>query len=408
MKYLVAFMVMIIMPVYHWYLPPFIILWVILSIIGFLNGNIEINKINPKHRILFLLFILLFIWQLIGMIYSDNPKEGWRNLELHLSLIVFSIVMFSPGKIIIEKINLLLKAFALSTFAFIVFCYAFALFRSLNIQDGTIVFHPFLPRYTWLNYFYGSEFAVFQHTSYLSMFTLLSVFIALEAFFDNSLQLVRRNTWLFLGFVLFVSIYFLSSRAGILIAITTLPFYLFLKFRAKGKSRYFGFGLIIILLVLVPIALTNPRVNNYLEWRSERNIEHFAIQNDRYIIWNSAKEILKKNFLLGVGTGDIQDELNKEYLRTGNKKLADVNTNAHNQYFEIIAENGIAGLLIFLAIMGTMIWLAVRQKNLIYLMFIIIVFSSFMFETILNRLAGVTFFSLFGFLLIFLKKTEKS
>ena len=173
-----------------------------------------------------------------------------------------------------------------------------------------------------------------------------------------------------------------------------------------GKNKYLKHGILIVIPVLILISLTNPRVNNYLQWRSERKITEVAAVNDRIIIWNAVSTILKNNFITGVGTGDIQDELNKEYLRNGNNKLAAVNTNAHNQYLEVVLENGLIGLFIFLSMLGLMVYIAISEHNIIYIMFLLIILISFSFETMLNRLAGVVFFSLFSFLLIHLKNHE--
>ena len=53
------------------------------------------------------------------------------------------------------------------------------------------------------------------------------------------------------------------------------------------------------------------------------------------------------------------------------------------------------GFSIFLSILGFMIYIAIKEKNLLYGLFILMMFVFFMFESILNRLAGVSFFSLF-------------
>jgi O-antigen ligase len=113
--------------------------------------------------------------------------------------------------------------------------------------------------------------------------------------------------------------------------------------------------------------------------------------------------------VFGVGTGDIQDELNKEYKLLADKDLAiENNLNAHNQYLEVLIENGCIGFLLFLSLFAMMIYISVREGNLIYLIFTLIVFVSFMFETMLNRLAGVSFFSLFSFLLIYANINKNS
>jgi O-antigen ligase len=293
--------------------------------------------------------------------------------------------------------------FALSTFFYLLICYGYAVYRSLDFQNGTVTFNPNLSVYTWLNYFYGLELAIFQHTSYLSMFALFSIFIALETCFDPSVAKKHRYFWLLVSIVLLASIYFLSSRASLFAAIVIIPFYLFRKLRILSQSKYPGIGVVIVILVFLTITLTNPRVNNYLKWRSGKEIGDISIKDDRFIIWNAVNNIMKKYLLFGVGTGDIQDELNKEYLKKGNFTLAEVNTNAHNQYMEVILENGLVGLSLFLSVFGMMFYIAITEKNILYFMFLLIVFFSFLFETMLNRLAGVSFFALFSFLLIHTK-----
>jgi O-antigen ligase len=200
--------------------------------------------------------------------------------------------------------------------------------------------------------------------------------------------------------ILIISIYFLSSRAGILTAIITLPVYLFLKFRTMGKLRYFGVSVLLMTFIFVPVVLTNPRVNNYHDWREKHRNPSSAVSNDRMIILNSVRTMLGQNLILGTGTGDIQDELNEEFRSTGNMKLAEVNTNTHNQFLEILIEHGLIGLIIFLSMILMMFYIAYKRRNTLYLMFLLLVSISFLFETMLNRLAGVTFFSLFSFLLI--------
>ena len=399
-SFILAILTMIIIPVYHWFLPPFIILWCILFIFELRKRKSDVFNIHPQYKILFALFILFFVWQVLGMLYSTNTRGGWRNIELHISLFIFPLLLVSPWDMIRQRCITLLRLFALSTFIFLLICYGFAFYRSLDFHNGILTFNPSLPSYTWLNYFFGLEFAIFQHTSYLSMFTLFSVFIALEAFFDSSVPGSKRYIWIIISIILLVSIYFLSSRALLLAAIIMIPFYLFQKYKKPNQNRYLGFVVAGVLLIFVTISLTNPRVNNYLKWRSGNQVGAVNLKDDRLIIWNSVSNILKQNILLGVGTGDIQDELNKEYLKTGSPRLAEANTNAHNQYIEIVLENGLIGLILFLSLFAMMFYISIIEKNILYLMFLLIVFFSFMFETMLNRLAGVSFFALFSFLLI--------
>ena len=78
----------------------------------------------------------------------------------------------------------------------------------------------------------------------------------------------------------------------------------------------------------------------------------------------------------------------------------DKELNSHNQFIETTAEHGLIGLLLLLSAFGLMFGVAFTNRNIIYFMFILIVFISFLFETMLNRLAGLAFFSVFSFLLL--------
>ncbi len=395
-----AMAIMIIMPVYHWFIPPFLIFWAIYSLFRAGFWFEAINDLDQKSKFLYILFLIFFIWQLAGMLYSDNHRGGWRNIELHISFLIFPLIMLMPGPIIQKRSGLLLKAFAISTAAFLVFCYLFAVYRSCSIISGRLIFNPYLPENSWLNYFFALEFAIFQHTSYLSMFVILSIFISFEASFDNSLSLKYRIFWTISGLIMIVSVYFLSSRAGILTVIITLPLYFTFKLRHHRYKKYFRVLVIFVTAILILIAITNPRVNNYLKWKEEKKVTNIEVRNDRLTILEASVELLKENFLWGVGTGDIQDELNKIYIGNGYPLLAKVNTNTHNQYLEIIIENGLPGIIIFSLMFGTMFYIAYQEKNILYFMFLTVVIIAFFFETMLNRLAGITFYSFFSFILL--------
>ncbi len=395
-----SLIMMFLIPVYHWYIPPFMALWGLLFIFYLMAKRFKIAEISSSTKMLFLLFLLFFLWQIAGMMYSDNPKEGWRNIELRLSLFVFPLVMLTPGEVLVKNRSVLLRVFALSTFLFLTFCYFYALFRSLHYLNGSFTFNPHPDYAPWLNYFYSSEFAIIQHPSYLSLFTLLSAYIAGDRFFDVSLNIRYRIVWIIISFILLISIYFLSTRAALLATVISVPIYLFRMFKMVGRKRYLGLGIALFIFVFIILALTNPRVNNYFAWRAQNEKSSFMLNEERLKIWSSFKNVLAGNFIWGVGTGDIQDKLNEEYIKQGYDEYARSNTNTHNQYAEIIIENGLLGLLFFLAIFATIFFIAVKNGDTLYFMFAIIVFVAFMFETMLNRLAGVSFFSLFAFLLL--------
>ena len=315
-------------------------------------------------------------------------------------LVLFPLVLLNPGEIIKNKLNILLKTFASGTFLFMFFCFGFALYRSFHFQDGSLNFNPHVPEYPWLSYFYGSDLVISQHPSYIAMYALLSSFICFEAWFDYSLKFRIRIRWLIIAILLLISQYFLSSRAGILISMILIPIYFLRKFKSLQKHRFAWIGIIVIIIFLLPVIIKNQRVGYLYDLLFKKDIDYENQEGTRLLIWESAIEISKKNLLFGVGIGDVRTELANEYKRIGQVKMADERLNAHNQFVEVLLENGIIGVAIFIAIFMLMSYIAFCDKNLLFGIFIFMIFMFFMFETVLYRLAGVTFFSLFSFLLL--------
>jgi O-antigen ligase len=332
---------------------------------------------------------------------------GLSNVFGRLSFVAFPVILFSPDSTIRKNVNLLLKVFAISTLAYVFSCFAYAFSRSLSFVNGNIMFNPYLAEYEWQNYFFGSDFTYSIHPSYLAMFVLLAAFISFESGKIASIKIFKRILWFFAGGSLLVSLYFISSRAAILAGIIMCLFYAVVKLINNRSKRIYWAGAIVLIFALLPPISRNDRVKYFLD-----DLVHFSINpkeglnDDRIITWKTALKIIRENFILGVGIGDVRAELVKEYSVIKAENHVNQRLNAHNQFIEIFLENGIIGFALFTGIFSWMIYLAVCGRNLLYGLFIIMMFVFFMFETVLYRLAGVAFFSIFAFLLIHVNPNE--
>jgi O-antigen ligase len=128
----------------------------------------------------------------------------------------------------------------------------------------------------------------------------------------------------------------------------------------------------------------------------------------RIDIWISAIGVIKKNPLLGSGVGDSCDELKKEYKVRGFSGYYYENLNAHNQFLEVGINSGLIGLLIFITTIGLLAYQSISKANYILGLFLLSMIIFFMFESVLNRLTGVAFFSLFSFLLLHLEPSSNT
>lgn len=125
------------------------------------------------------------------------------------------------------------------------------------------------------------------------------------------------------------------------------------------------------------------------------NSVHFVDElNDiRILIWKTAIDIWKIKPIFGYGIGDSERSLVEEYKLRNNREAYLKKYNCHNQFLETITQTGITGLILLLLVFVIPIYQAIKKKQELLLLFLMICFINFLFETMLHRLAGVTFFS---------------
>lgn len=365
----------------------------------------KISLSGNKPAFLFMAFLLLFLWQVVGLFFADFLNVGIELIFRRLSFLLFPLVLFYPGIKITRNINLIIRLFAVCTFLYIIYCFGNAMHNSLTVKEGRWIFNPYHEDYTYENFFFGARLSDIVHPTYLSMYVLLAILISFEAIYDNSLKMIKRFIWLIISVVFIIVIYLLSSRAGLLAALIVLSLYFILKLYKKISKWIILSVLVILMSGSVVLIIRNSRISYSVEEISKTNLNETLKKDIRLGIWESAIVVIKQNLIVGVGTGDASEELKKEYKRQGYVEGYYDNLNAHNQFLEILLENGLIGLIFFLFILGYICNIAISQQNLLLGLFIIMMAIFFMFETMLNRLAGITFFPFFSFLLLHIKTT---
>jgi O-antigen ligase len=201
---------------------------------------------------------------------------------------------------------------------------------------------------------------------------------------------------------LFISLYFLSSRASYLAVLVILPVFIWIKLKSR-KLNLLAIFLSIVLIGLVSLFyLKNQRVSIYFD----KSIDPTILKDGRLEIWKSALKVFEKNPLFGTGIGDYYVDMDKEFKQSGFTTGYYKDFNAHNQYLEILCISGVSGFLLFLTIIGFMIAFAIKDRNILYGAFIMMILIFFSFESMLSRFAGNSFFALFSFLLIHYKGAD--
>lgn len=115
----------------------------------------------------------------------------------------------------------------------------------------------------------------------------------------------------------------------------------------------------------------------------------------RLIYWINAYHIIGDHFLMGVGTGDVQDAIAAQYQINDHGLEKEYQLRTHNQYLTLWISIGLLGMLFGILLCIQMIKSA-RRYSLVALIYTMIVLISFFTEDTLETQAGVTFVGFFS------------
>jgi hypothetical protein len=130
--------------------------------------------------------------------------------------------------------------------------------------------------------------------------------------------------------------------------------------------------------------------------------------SQRFIYWKTGWKIIQKNWLIGVGVGDIHLAFQMQYNHDKSPLTKENRNRTHNQYLSYMITFGVFGLFIFMGILYQFWKFAKTQKDVLALLFLTIACLSFLVEDTLETQMGVTFFAFFfGLFLSGSRQNEK-
>lgn len=115
----------------------------------------------------------------------------------------------------------------------------------------------------------------------------------------------------------------------------------------------------------------------------------------RFEFIKTAFNIVKNNFWIGVGTGDLKEAYKKQYEKDKSCLNKKYRLRAHSQWITFFVALGIIGGIICLICLILPIILEKKQTDFLMIIFILTAFLSMINEDTLESQAGVTFFAFF-------------
>lgn len=404
------------LPLSRYFVPLIINFWILTWILeGDFKEKFQFRNLR-KNKLIFgitLAFCAVFV---IGYFYSENKSEAYSFLETRLTIFLFPILLSTANFWYQVKFKFLLWSFILGNLFAATVCLVNAFYQSTIFESGYLVFNSiiktnypvdFQQSVMWgLNRFFSSEFSIFLHPSYFTLFLNFAILILIRYFSEN-----QYNKKILTGLILFffLIIFLLSSKIGIMTAIISAIYFIHTVTRKVNLILKFSIILIFSMVIGILISKYSYRFSGIKHTFESVQEQNMNVQNiiARLNIWKSSIQIIKENPILGVGTGDVKDELKKEYIHRNFTSGIEMEYNSHNQYLEMWAANGLPGILMLLLFLGVPLYFAFRKKNALFIYFIIFFMINLSVESMLNRMASVIFFAFFYNFLFFIDTKMK-
>lgn len=386
-----------------------------LLIICFAFSWVLEGKFKNKFRIIIrkkylLTFISLYFLHILALLYSENLDVAFSQLEKKASLLILPLLI-ATMKISRKNVNLLVHSQIFSVTLACIICFVSSLNEIFNFQNDVNNAH-FRGVFTQ---------AMGIHHVYLSIYICLAI---LFLCFLISKAIIRDKKTSYLLVLYFLNVGFLFYMISILVARSVIiGFFIALVVSLSLyiiKSKSFKTGLAGILMTGIIFFLVGKsekvqymynlsmkedltlRENLIFDYTDKYWYDWNSGTKLRLAIWSCVLEVYKNNNpLIGVGTGDVQHELMRQYTKVGFQYAHERNYTVHNQYLDFLLRLGIIGTILFLFIIIYSAIICIKKNNYLYLSFLILFCVCCITESTLEVQKGIVFFGLFNSLFAF-------
>lgn len=364
---------------------------------------------QSRTNIVFNIFYIYLFFNLLSLCYSSNLDYGFSVISRLTYFLIIPILIINT-KFRFNN-NFVAKLFRYYIFSCLLACLIYLVVAAINTFEYANV-NPFNKNNG--NFFSYIQFTLVikKHPIYFGtniLFAMAIIFYSLlYREFDLKISTKAKiSVTIFFTFIVFL----LNSFMLIIIYFVIIILFLYKAIAnnlLKTTKLQLSMGLVVI---MTTIALSSSfilqksngvHLINDLTTRDYSGNDFTAVKARNAKIYCSL-QVIKNNFIFGVGAGDCPDELLKQYLLNKFQHGYERKFNSHNQFLTTFISTGIIGFTLLIAMLIVLIKIAIKQKNLLLLIFVFINTLFFLSESVLERQQGIVFFVFFSAFLVVIK-----
>ena len=327
---------------------------VIICLLWLFSGDYQNKYLQITSNKLLLASILFFALHVIGLLWTENLIWGLHIVhKMWYFLLLLPIFYTIVRK---EYIRFYISAFLLAiTFteiaSYLVWFEIIEPFKNASVRNPT----PFM-----------------SHISYNPILAFAIYLVLHEIFFNKKLSNLLLYFYCFFSITMTINMFITGGRAGQVIFFVMLLILIFQVLNTKRVRALIISSLVMPLIFITAYyssSLFNERVNlainevvTFQETKGfdSKTYSHTSVGLRLAMALNSW-QIIKKNPIIGVGTGDFPQEY-KKVNEISFPKLINVE-NPHNMYSFVLVNLGFIGLLSMLAIFYYQIKLSFNSSS---------------------------------------------
>ena len=308
---------------------------------------------------LFLAFFVLFLLEVTGFAHTHDPGLVWLHVQQKATLVAIPFVLTAGPFTNSAGFRKLMWAYCLLLAGLCCWCLGVAIAHYTHTGDDQVFFYHSLTAVLGINAVYFSAY----------------VLMALVFLFSVAAPVGSMRIWLIVFFAGMMVL--LASKLLLVVLVVIGAAYLWRYRTIMPARRVLGLVLLVVMGMGMLAFTDNPIVRRYKDILPEEQtgVGPFNGVSLRFFMWRSAEVILAQRhaWFFGVSAGDSQDLLNECYLDTG-MSAGYLGYNFHNEYIEVLVDDGLVGLGIFLMALA-LLWKAGRRTMegaLVYLVLVVL------------------------------------
>jgi len=366
--------------------------------LGWIVNNPVTHFGKLKNNFVALGFIGFYMLHGIGLLYSVNMDYGGKEMEYKLSMLLVPLIIATGPRLNKIQFRFFLKVFYHAVIVCIGLAIILAMQKYLQDETGLHIINFF----TYRNFSTPVGF----DPIYFALFIVFGSFAyTYDNWIDDYLTDRDHTKWKMLLplLLMFVTLVFLSSRMETMV-------FVFSAFCVAGyyAIRTGKWKIPVTLFILLPIltfALISVNPDNLARYSEMVDMEADYTENKwggrsiRIEKWKNAVECWMQSPIIGVGTGDMKDELVKTYAKNDFDIAVAYRFNPHNQYLQTGVALGIFGVIVLVILLLIMFSKGWYNKDWLLMVFVVIVSSSMLTESMMERQKGLVFIVFFSCLL---------